>query len=124
MNQKELSNLISSNFVTWETIKQTLMSRDNILVTGSNFSDDSIIFQGVLIFNAGKGITLSLSANQFVILQSGSNSINANSFSNTQAYDLTNNLAVLPASLGSLFTKAVIPGTDLTTYNFLLFRVN
>ena len=124
MNQNDLSNLISPNFTTWETIKQTLMSKDNILVTGSNFSDDSIIFQGVVIFNAGKGVILSLATNQFLVLQSGSIGLNTTSFSVTQSYDLTNNLAILPASIGSLFAKSVLPGSDLVTYNFLLFRIN
>ena len=124
MTQQEFQKFIDPSFVTWESVKQTLMSSDNKLVTGSNFSDDSIIFQGTLIFNAGKAATLNLDSNQFVILQSGSTFFNNGTFAWTQAYDLTNNLCILPASIGSIFAKAVIPGTDLVSYNFLLFRVN
>ena len=124
MNQQEFQKFIDPSFVTWESVKQTLMSSSNILVTGSNFSDDSIVFQSTVIFNAGKGATLNLASNQFVILQSGSTGLNTVTFAITQAYDLTNNLCVLPASIGSIFAKAVIPGSDLVSYNFLLFRVN
>ena len=124
MNQLEFQKFIDPSFVTWESVKQTLMSSDNLLVTGSNFSDDSIIFESTVIFNAGKSATLNLDSNQFVILQSGSTGTNTATFVLTQAYDLTNNLCVLPASIGSIFAKAIIPGTDLVSYNFLLFRVN
>jgi len=28
------------------------------------------------------------------------------------------------SSIGSIFAKEIVPGTDLVSYNFLLFRVN
>lgn len=123
MTQQEFQNFIDPSFVTWESVKQSLMSADNHLVTGSSFSDDSIIFESTLIFNSGKGSILNLDSNQFVILQSGSTGTQT-TFALTQAYDLTNNLCVLPASIGSIFAKEIVPGTDLVSYNFLLFRVN
>jgi hypothetical protein len=124
MNQQEFQKFIHPSFVTWESVKQTLMSSSNILVTGSNFSDDSIIFESTVIFNSNKGLNLNLNNNQFIILQSGSIVPTNPTFLITQAYDLTNNLCVLPGSIGSIYAKSVIPGTDQISYNFLLFRVN
>lgn len=124
MNQKQLSDFISPVHITWESIKQILLSEDSVFLNKS-FSDDSVILDGVIIFNNSKGSVYSIANNEFIVLLSASSS-GSDSGGDPFSYDLTNNQAtVIGSSIGSVFYKSINPaGIGFGTCSFLLFRVN
>ncbi len=125
MNQKELQNYISKDYITWESIKLILLSPDNVSTISKNFSDDSVILDSVIIFNNSKGSNYNINANEFLVLLSTSSS-GTDIASDPFSYDLTNNQATVTGStIGSVFFKGVFPvGVGFGTSSFLLFRVN
>jgi hypothetical protein len=125
MNQNELEKYISKDYITWESIKLTLLSPDNSSTISKNFSDDSVILDGVIIFNNSKGAPIPIANNEFLVLLTSSSS-GQDTGSDPFSYDLTNNQAtVIGSTIGSIFTKTIAPsGIGFGTASFLLFRVN
>lgn len=125
MTQEELSKYISPNFVTWETVKQSLLSPDNAFPILQNFSDDSIIFDSVIYLNTSKGTPVALPNNTFVILVSA-NYYDTNAVTLAFGYDLTNNQAnLIGATPGTIFCKSLNPALGgFSSFTFLLFRIN
>ena len=125
MNQVELDRYLSQQHITWESIKLTLLSQDNLFPVLKNFNDDSIILDSVIYMNTSKGTVVTLQSNEFVVLLTA-NIADFNSVSNAFAYDLTNNQANLTGSLpGTIFCKSLNPGAGgFTSFTFLLFVIN
>jgi len=125
MTQQELSKFLSPVNNTWESIKLTLLSEDNIFPILKNFNDDSVILDSVIYMNTSKGTLVSLATNEFVVLLT-SNLADFNSTTNAIGYDLTNNQANISGALpGTIFCKSLTPAVGgFTSFTFLLFRIN
>ena len=122
MNKLELSRIISPEHITYDELKQTLLSSQNTEISKS-FVDGSLIFVEVVLF-ANQGNTVNLASNEFLILLSVSQSTTT-AVNEPYSYNLENNIvAVLGSSLGSIFIKDVTPqGFGLGFATFLKFKV-
>lgn len=125
MNQCELERFISKEHITWESIKLTLLSKDNVSTLSKSFSDDSIIIDSVIYMNTSKGAVVNLQSNEFVVVLTA-NIADFNATSNAFSYDLTNNQANLIGALpGTIFFKSLHPAVGgFSSFTFLLFRIN
>jgi hypothetical protein len=125
MNQCELDRFLSQEHNTWESIKLTLLSKDNAFPILKSFSDDSIILDSVIYLNTSKGSSVSLQNNEFVVLLTSTIS-DFNATTSALSYDLTNNQAnLIGAQPGTIFTKSLIPAVGgFSSFTFLLFRIN
>ena len=125
MTQQQLTNFISPNIVTWETIKLTLLSPYNKFPILQVFSDDSIILDSVIYINNSEAINVPIANNEFVVLLTA-NYYDSSALSFPFAYDLTNNQAnLLGATPGTIFCKSLNFGAGgFSSFTFLLFRIN
>lgn len=129
MNQQELSKYIDSSFITWESIKLTLLSTQNIsFILGRQISDESILLKGVFIFSPPSDTSISkpyvfnIPSNQFFVLLTS----NKNQFSVALSYDLVGTPILFQnASIGTIFVNSF----STSEYNsesatFLIFQIN
>jgi hypothetical protein len=125
MNQNDLERFISKEHITWESIKLTILSEDNVSTIPKSFSDDSVILDSVIYMNTSKGTVVNLANNEFVVLLTGS-IYDQNAGITAFSYDLTNNQANLIGALpGTIFWKSLHPAVGgLSSFTFLLFRIN
>lgn len=125
MNQCELDRFLSQEHITWESIKLSLLSKDNVFPILKSFSDDSIILDSVIYMNTSKGSAVALQNNEFVVLLTA-NIADFNATSNAFSYDLTNNQAnLIGAQPGTIFCKSLNPAVGgFSSFSFLLFRIN
>jgi hypothetical protein len=125
MNQHDLERFISKDHITWESIKLTILSEDNVTTVSKSFSDDSVIIDSVIYMNTSKGNIINIANNEFVVLLTGCIA-DFNSTTNAFAYDLTNNQANLSGAYpGTIFFKSLHPAVGgYSSFTFLLFRIN
>ena len=130
MTQEELKKYIDPSFITWESIKLTLLSPQNIIYTlGKNVSDDSILLKSVYIFcppsdtSGIKPFNISIPSNQFYVLLTQSNGNNTpqstgNTLTGTPVH-------ISESSIGTIFVTSlntVVYSSEMSTY--LVFQIN
>ena len=130
MTQEELKKYLDPSFITWESIKLTLLSPQNTsYVLGRNVSDDAILLKSVFIFcppsdtSGIKPYNITIPANQFYVLLTQSNGNNTpQSFGTT----LTGTpVHISESSIGTIFITSlntVVYSSEMSTY--LVFQIN
>lgn len=130
MTQEELKNYIDPSFITWESIKLTLLSPQNTsYVLGRNVSDDSILLKSVFIFcppsdtSGLKPYSLTIPSNQFYVLLTQSNGNNTPQSTGTTLTGTPVNIS--NSSIGTIFVTSInttVYSSEMST--FLVFQIN
>jgi len=122
MNKQQLAEIISPIHITYDELSQTLLSSYNTQIS-QTFAEGSINFVEVIIF-ANQGFGIVLNSNEFLILLSVSQSV-CDIANEPFSYNLQNDtVAVLGASLGSIFVNSVnTQGLGYGFATFLKFKV-
>lgn len=130
MTQEEFKNYIDPSFITWESIKLTLLSPQNTnFILGRNVSDDSILLKSVFIFcppsdtSVIKPYLATIPGDQFYVLLTQSN---GNNTPQSTGLTLTGTpVHISESSIGTIFISSlntVVFSSEMST--FLVFQIN
>ena len=130
MTQEELKKYIDPSFITWESIKLTLLSPQNTnYVLGRNVSDDAILLKSVFIFcppsdtSGIKPYNITIPSNQFYLLLTQSNGNNTPQSTGTTLTGTP--VHISESSIGTIFVTSlntVVYSSEMSTY--LVFQIN